>query len=275
MAKPFVFLLQLLALLFMAMSLNAQSPSTFTVIKVSDKVYSGVLKRELKTGDVISPSDKLSFGSKESYLYVISPNDGQKSVRNVPDSSPRELMQLFEKFLDRNKKNLKARGDNTRYMESLAQRLSKETLLILGSGRINIDTTQLNLKKPSGIKAVYELNAKKIEKMISDESGFKLGRDQLFENADAFPFPKIRLYYYEDLTDPFFKPFLPLGSFVPYYADETALGREVRAIVNAFPVDPSKRSVVIREIMDYLTGEYADPIEENVKDWLMNQKLLK
>lgn len=84
--------------LLVAASLFAQSPVTFMVIKVSGKVYSELLKRDLKTGDVIRNSDKLRFGSKESYLHVINPNDGRKAVRN---NSTRERMQLFEKFLDR------------------------------------------------------------------------------------------------------------------------------------------------------------------------------
>ncbi len=273
-AFPVAFFVAMLA----SASLWAQPPVTFMVIKVSGQVYSELLMRDLQTGDVILQSDKLRFGSKESYLHVINPGEGQKAVRNIPDTSPRELTQLFDKFLDPKKQGAKSRGGNPQYMEKLTEQLSRDRLLILGNGRIAVDTTKMRLHKPYGIKAMYEIDGKKFDKVISDQVAFTLGRNKLFDSSrwlsGPTSYPKVQLYYYEDLNDPAFSPFSLIGFFTPAYVDEAALIEEVKAIVNAFRSDLGQRSIILQEILTYLAGEYGDPLESNLREWLDSQKIL-
>src|ERR1700741_3018378 len=103
MAKAIVAIL----LWFVPSLVSAQT--TFTVIKVNGKVLSAALKREVKTGDMIATTDKLTFSNRESYLHVVNPTQGRKTLRNIPDTSPRELMVLLEKFSAKDKNRMKSR----------------------------------------------------------------------------------------------------------------------------------------------------------------------
>ena len=95
-------LLVLIALLSIPLLLTAQLQTSYTLIKVSGKVVSKILNRELITGDILRPDDRLIFDSKDTHVHVIN-DEGAKTIRNVPDNSPRELMKLMDTFLSPNK----------------------------------------------------------------------------------------------------------------------------------------------------------------------------
>jgi hypothetical protein len=253
--------------------LVAQQPTTFTVIKVSGKVYSNALNREVKSKDVIKTSDNLAFNSRGAYLHVINPEIGRKTIRNVPDNSPREFMALLQGYLSQDKKNKTSRGAGSKGIEKIVSQLSYDTLLILASGRIPIDTTETSLSKPAGVIVTYRLNEKKTERIISDASGFNLSKKYLVGDM-GLPYPKVIVNYCEDTGDPFFSPSVMLGSFVPYYVDEEALKAEVNTILDTYKSKPPSPTELIKIITSYLASEYATPVEVNVKDWLRTVNLL-
>ncbi len=265
-------LFAIIAILLSVVDLTAQQATTFTVIKVSGKVYSNALKREVTSKDVLKTSDNLTFHSKASYLHVVNPEMGRKTFRNVPDNSPREFMQLLNGFLSQDKKSKTSRGAASKGIEELIDQLSYDTLLILSSGRIFIDTTETSLKKPAGMLATYRMDGNKVDRIISDNSGFNLGKSYLFGGIGA-PYPKVVVNYCEDTADPFFSPIIMLGSFVPFYVDEELLKIEVKTIIDAFQTKPSSVDVV-KQITEYLSSEYAFPIHENVTAWLQSSKLM-
>src|SRR5688572_30830426 len=108
------------ALLYLMLSpLSTTAQLAYTVIKVNGKVLSATLKREVKTGDVIPTSDKLTFDSRNSYLHVINPAQGRKTFRNIPDNSPREMIMLLEKFSAKDKNRIGSRGGSNDYIQAL------------------------------------------------------------------------------------------------------------------------------------------------------------
>ncbi|HZY78680.1 MAG TPA: hypothetical protein VFE50_04105, partial [Cyclobacteriaceae bacterium] len=66
-SKEHLMLIVFLLLNFYSLLLPAQTPSQYHVVRVVGKVESPVLKRDLKTGDVIQAKDHLKFHTKESY----------------------------------------------------------------------------------------------------------------------------------------------------------------------------------------------------------------
>lgn len=250
-----------------------QPKTAYTVIKVNGKVHSNFLKREIKTGDEIRPTDQLTFNNANAYIHVINP-EGRKTIRNIPDQSPRDLIVLLEKYLARDKRYLKSRGSISKYIESVSSKLSHDTLLILGNGQIEIDSTQLTLRKPNGITASYEWGNQRVEKIISDKTGFSLQQARLFGPGMTAPYPRVTIQYVSDVTDPFFSTGSVVASFTPYYTDEASLKNEVRAMIRSFGSTESKSGDAVREVLDYLTSEYAPPVEENVVSWLEDNNLM-
>lgn len=258
-----------------ASNLCAQPSDNFVVIKVGGNVFSSVLNRTVKTGDVVTTKDKLIFQSRGSYLHVINPALGRKTIRNIPDSSPREFMQLLQTFLSVDKKYGNSRGGLAAGIERLVTKFAYDTILILGKGRIAIDTTEVSLRKPSGVKAVYSLKQENVTRVISDDTGFNLGKTYLFDKSMNSPCPKVILWYDEDLKDPLFSPSTLLGTFVPFYPDEEALRYETQAIVETLRGNKLPSSQIVKEVVGYLSAEYASPIPENVKEWLEGSNQLK
>jgi len=269
-----VSLLLLIALWSIPSLVKAQSPTSFTVIKVSGKVVSKILNRQLKSGDLVKPDDRLTFNTKEAYVHVINA-EGTKTIRNVPDSSPREFMQLMQTFLSPGSKNKATRGIENSSYEKIKSVLKEDTILILGNGYISIDTTETSLHKPAGVKAKYSVKGERVYHIISTEAGYHLGKDQLFlKNSDMISYPKVTVAYYEDVEDPIHRITVQLGSFTPVYTDEAELQKEVKIIVNSLKDYHFQDDHLVKEITRYLWAEYAAPIQENVKAWLAENRLL-
>lgn len=251
----------------------AQTPTTFTVIKVSGSVYSSALKRTVKNGDVIAASDQLKFDSQKTYMHVINPGTGLKTVRDVPDDSPRELMGLLQAFVNNKTSNL-SRGTPTNAIEEIRHQLAYPTMLVLGDGRINVPTTDLPLKRPAGIKASFILKGNEMNQVISDEGGFNLGKNFVFKSHDIQVFPEIIVMYYEDLNDQFFSMVEIIGKFRPYYTDEAALAKELKVLIGILQLAGGDTENIKTNVATYLTSEYEAPILTNLSNWLSTNNLL-
>lgn len=271
---PKVKILLLIALWGIAFQLNAQIPTSFTVIKVSGKVVSKILNRQIKSGDIVKPDDRLIFETKDAYVHVINA-EGTKTIRNIPDNSPREFMQLMQTFLSPDKKNKATRGVENSSYEKIKSVLKEDTILILGNGYISIDTTETSLRKPAGVKAKFSVNNEKVSLLISNETGYHVGKEQLFfKTPDIMSYPKMTVVYYEDVGDPIHKASVLLGSFTPWYIDEVELQKEVKIIIKSLNESKLSNDQIFKEINSYLWSEYAAPIQENVKAWLDANELL-
>jgi hypothetical protein len=262
-------------MIFLAVVCQAQSPAQYHVVRVVGKVESPALKRELKTGDVIQSKDHLKFATKESYIIVNSPQTGRKRISGVPDSSPREFLQLLQSFVQPELRSTASRNISLQYLETLQNSMSFDTLLVLGNGFIPVNTQKLSLASPAIIRAWHHDEKKKIKyQKVSNETGFYLSRKMLYGDNAAYSDRKVVVEYFEDeKEDPMFSPGLLLGAFVPVFADETSLASEIRALIGT--PDKNKSKAVLTEINNYLRDEYAPAQEDNLKTWLKEQKILE
>jgi hypothetical protein len=261
--------------IFAVMTLDAlaQSPSTFTVIKVSGSVYSAALNRTVQQGDKIAASDKLKFNSQKAYMHVINPGMGLKTVRDIPDDSPRELMGLLQAFVN-NKSPNSSRGTPSTVIEEIRHQLEFPAMLVLGDGRIKVATEDLSLKSPAGIKAAYNVKGKEVDRVISDESGFNLGKDFVFESDVPKQLPEITITYYEDVNDRFFSSIELIGKFTPSYTDEATLAKELKVLIGILQIAGGDADSIEPHVINYLTSEYEAPIQANLRDWLSANRLL-
>jgi hypothetical protein len=251
---------------------RGQTPAEYTVVRVVGKVESQTLKRELKTNDRIQAKDQLKFDRKESYIYVTSPQTGRKKISGVPDSAPREFLQLLESFVRPEYKSTSTRSISLQYLESLQNSLAFDTLLILDDGFIAINTGKLSLKPPAAIKAWYSLNKKVVYRVISKENGLELNKSSLFESP-TLPYPKVMVEYFEDANaDPVFNPGILLAAFVPLYVNEESLMAEVKVLIGS--ATAKSYSPLFLEIKNYLSSEYASTQDDILKAWLKKNNLL-
>ncbi len=273
--KPVIKVAPLSAIFLAVMAFNAfaQSPSTFTVIKVSGSVYSAAMNRTVKSGDEITASDKLKFDSQNAYMHVINPSLGLKTVRDIPDDSPRELMGLLQTFVN-NKSPNSTRGAPSNAIEEIRHQLAYPAMLILGEGRIKVDTIHLALKSPAGIKATYRIKEKEVERQISDANGFNLGKNYVFDSDAPKQLPEITVTYYEDVNDRFFSTIELIGKFTPSYANEETLARELKVLIGILQLAGGNTENIEAHVISYLTSEYEAPILSNLRDWLAVNKLL-
>jgi len=252
--------------LFIGSVAIAQNPSQYHVVRVVGKVESPALNRALKTGDVIQSKDQLKFGDKESYIIVNSPQTGRKRISGVPDSSPREFLQLLQSFVQPELKSTSTRHISMAYVELLRSSMDSDTLLILGDGFVPVNTEKLSLTKPAIIRAWYTDDKKKrVYRPISDSKGFFLNSKSVHSEHHH---GRVVIEYFEDeKEEPMFTPGTLLGAFVPLYVDESSLASEIKALIAAR--DNSR--TITEEINAYLREEYAPAQEDNLKTWLKSQ----
>jgi hypothetical protein len=268
--RPVLTLLVLLA----ATSMFAQD--TYTVIKVAGKVLSMRLNRPLVTGDKVQEKDALKFGSKSDYVILQSPKSSRKVVKGVPDSSPREFIQLLQSFVKPAAKSTASRGGGQGYIEKLSQKLSSDTLVILGDGKIRIEKDQLRLDKPAGIRVIYSDGKSSVVRTLSDAGSFSLSRMSLFGGEPPQPVPRVTIQYFENESEDFaFAAGAILGNFVPRYLDETQLRKEIVTLLSLFEGTKHSQAELVDEIEDYLEMTYWAPVRENLNDWLFLNKLIK
>jgi hypothetical protein len=255
--------------LFLASIVFAQTPAQYHVVRVVGTVESPVLKRALKTGDVIESKDQLRFSTKDSYIIINSPQTGRKRISGVPDNSPREFLQLLQSFVQPDTKSTSTRSLSMEYLESLQNSMHADVLLVLGDGFIPVNTAKLSLAKPAIIRAWYYGDNKKVTyRDISDDKGFKLTGPALYENFNpSTPAKKVVVEYFENGNDdPIFSPGLLLGAFVPMYVDEAQLALEIRSLI-----ETRHDKLALAEIKAYLLEEYAMAQENNLLAWLKAQ----
>ena len=249
-----------------------QTTSGFKVVKVSGSVISSTLQRPLYTGDVIQRQEKLRFETKEAYLIVTSPQTGRKTISNVSERAPLELFQLLERFLRPEIKSTSTRHVSMQYIDELQNSMAGESMLILGSGRIQVDNTKMSLSAPTAIKAWYTFQRKTSYRKISDLEGFNLSARYIFGDTIPQPIPKVMIEYFEnEADDPLFNPGLLLAAFIPMFVDEDVLLTEVSALLSATAATtPDQRKL---EVTRYLEDVYAPVQPQNLTTWMKEKGL--
>jgi hypothetical protein len=266
-----------LTILTITLTAAAQSVTQYKVVRVVGVVENAESRKALKTGDVISSTSKLTFGTKADYIIISSPETGRKKISGVPDAKSRELLDLFRYFVEPETRSTASRGVSREYLEVLQASFQYDTLLILPPAYISINTKKLSLEKPAVIRAWYSKNKKIQYTRISDQSGFRLDRASLFGDAVLPNYPRVMVEYFEDeKDDPVFSSGsgLVIGAFVPLYpTDEPSLAAEIRALVGSRPANTTY-SENLKEVGEYLAAEYANAQEDNLKQWLREKGIL-
>lgn len=245
----------------------------YRVVRVVGHVESPALNRVIRTGDVIQSKDQLKFGTKDSYIIVNSIQTGRKKIAGVPDTQPREFIKLLQSFVQPEKRSTSSRSVALQYIEQLQNSMSFDTLLILGDGRIPVNTTRLSLSKPAVIRA-WHSNFKQVSfRTISYDSAFFLNSTSLFGDVVPDPVPKVIIEYFEDENEqPVLNPGILLAAFVPIFTDEVNLANEVRAVLDVPAPRTFKEKLV--EVKGYLAAEYANVQDDNLKTWLKANGIL-
>jgi hypothetical protein len=248
----------------------------FTVIKVTGKVLSQKSNKPLVSGDKIESKDALKFESKDAYLILFSPKTGRKMIKGVPDNSPREFMQLLQSFVKPSEKSTATRNAGLKYIEKLEHMLTVDTLLVLGNGRINIETNKLNISKPAGMRVIYKSGDNNIIRKISNDDSFSLSQSALFSGEVPIPLPRVSIQYYKDEAEDFaFADGAFIGRFVPVYGDDLQLKSEIKTLNSILSQGNLSSEERFNEIKGYLALAYGGTIDENLNTWLATNQLIK
>ncbi len=253
-------------------SLFAQDVANYRVVRVVGKVESSKLMRLIKTEDVIPEGDKLKFESKQDYLIVFHPKQGRKRIQGIPDSQPREFDMLLQSFVKPDERSTGTRGGSDQaYIDKLKTSL-EDTVLILGNGALELESTGILLNAPASIKAEYKTKDKKsVVLTVSSGQLLHLDKKTLFPDGQI-PSSKVLLLYFLFESSNILDAETFLGSFIPKYIDDEILLPEIRTIVKSLNGRPPKETE--KEIFSYLSQEYSKPQPMQLHSWLKTNRLL-
>jgi hypothetical protein len=249
---------------------------TYSVLKVTGTVHCDRLKKDLQVGDKIHADDKLKFGTPNSSLIVISPQDGRKAVKQGKSASS-ELKSLLTNIVSLEKKNTGVRGheDKTKQdiaFDTLRSQLNVSRLVVLGSGKINFTGNDLALNDTAMVKARYRSGNTYTEKPISSGAVLDLSKHNVFGSQAP---DKVQLIYWPNIKkDVFDSPPKSLGNFIPVYVEnEEHLKKEIQVVQSTFP--DKSQEFVVKEIKKYIEDEYGAVLNENLGQWLKEANLIK
>ena len=264
----------IIALLAIGTVANAQKVTDYRIVKVVGVVEDQVTKTPLKTGDVIPSNRQLKFDSRTSYIVVSSPETGRRKISGVPDNQSRELLELFQSFVQPDVRSTMSRSITKHYLERLEVSLKYDSLLILSPSYIPIDTSSLKLSKPAIVRAWYYVGKDITYKRASDATSILLDKATIFGTEVPKKRTRVILEYFTNEKDnPADAPGIHIASFIPKYANEDAIAEEVRSLVSAQPAGTSN-TLTFDHIWTYLYNEYAPTQEDNLRQWLHAKGIL-
>lgn len=261
-----------IVLLFWQPLASAQTDETFRVITVSGAVEHVRLNRPLQLGDRIQLTDPLTFRSKAAYAIVISPKTGRKTIRGVPDTSPRELKVLLESFFKADERSTASRGSKNEYWDELNETL-RDTVLLLGDAKITLRAEYVNLNPPAVVMAYYKgRDGKAVDKIVSQGQRVCLDRLCLFGSTDFTAKVMIEYYPQEKGSSDLPGSGELIGYFFPRYVDEIQLEKEVHVITETLQGRPGNE--VRMEIKKYIKSLFGNVENSNLDAWLGYKKIL-
>lgn len=259
----------------LSLAVWAQTAEVYRVISVSGSIENTKLSRTLRQGDRISLTDPLIFSNKTDYIIVIHPKVGRKTIRGVPDNSPRELENLIQSFVKPNEKSTASRSTTTEYWSQLNEAL-KDTVVILGDGVVTLKSEFIKLAPPAVVVAVNKVKkGTPVSRKISSQQEVSLSRATLFPDAGNEVSSKVMIEYYADEKLSLDLPGSGqlIGYFWPKYVDEVKLEKECRVIADFFA--EYKNPAVEKEIKSFIEEHYGNVESSNLNRWLNQHQIIQ
>ena len=236
----------------------------YYVLNVKGNVKLEKTKGPLKVNDQISDKDGVLFSSVTDAVAVISSKNGRMILRPKPTAKSSELMCVVSDILNPGTGRLSARAGGIINIIELKNYFGKDTLHILGGGKVWISPTAYPMSSTNLFFVRYAWKGETINKRLSFEmDSLILSASEIYKVDGASISPKeikdARLFYKQGSS------VSEIGPFTVSFPDEVAL----KQIILTFKDHSSlKGSKFLDELAPLLRDIYGRTDQNNVRSWV-------
>jgi hypothetical protein len=263
-------------LLMLGVSVYAQD--NYTVTRINGKVINYKTGTELKAGDVLQPSDKVTFDSFDSYIISISQNMGRYMMKMHLPPSPEAIQQLTvtvkeiavptkrrSLMAERYKPEEKEVSDLKGYFGSDKFSIIGDKVTIpMNNGSYQIDENKFIVfyyrvnNNPVSKKLGYEQNALMVEKdkLLATNSG----------NITSNEIPDVAVYVYEKNT----RTSEEITKFDLVFVDQEALTNEFYTILPILRRQNMSNADIKKYLIEYYFDFYGATDSKTIKEFVDN-----
>lgn len=270
--KPVV---QLLAILMLAISVNLQAQESFIVTRINGKVTNNKTGTELKAGDVLQPSDRVTFDSFDSYVISIGQNMGRYMIKLHEPPAP-ETIQLSALVKDiavptkrRSLMSERYRPDETA-VSDLRSYFGNDKFTVLGDKvDIPVNPQAYTIDENKFIVFYYRVNNNPVSKKLGYENTtLFIERDKLVNtNAGVITqneIPSVAVYLYEKNT----KTSEEITKFNLAFVDKETVTNEFMTIIPILVKQKMGKDDIKKYLIEYFYDFYGATDSKSIKTFV-------
>lgn len=261
------------AILLLAASINLQAQDSFIVTRINGKVTNNKTGTLLKAGDVLQPSDRVTFDSFDSYVISIGQNMGRYMIKLHEPPAPETIQQLTAMVKDvavpTKRRSLMAeryRPDET-VVNDLRSYFGNDKFTVIGDiVSVPINNQAYPIDNNRFIVFYYRVNNNPVSKKIGyEENSLIIEKDKLLStNAGVITqneIPSVGVYLYEKNT----RTSEEITKFNLAFVDRETLTNEFLTIIPILQKQRMAKDDIKKYLIEYFYDFYGSTDSRSIK----------
>jgi len=268
--KPVV---KLVLAMLLAIAVNGQAQESFIVTRINGKVISDKTGTHLKAGDILQPTDRITFDSFDSYVISIGQNMGRYMIKLHEPPAPETIQQLSALVQDiavpTKRRSLMAeryRPDET-MVSDLRTYFGNDKFTIIGENvSVPINPQAYPIDENKFIVFYYRVNNNPVSKKIGyDSSSILIERDKLMNTSAGVitqnEIPSVAVYLYEMNT----KTSEEITRFNLAFVDKETVTNEFMTIIPILVKQKMGKDDIKKYLIEYFYDFYGATDSKSIK----------
>jgi len=268
--KPVV---KLVVAMLLAIAINGQAQESFIVTRTNGKVTSDKTGTHLKAGDILQPTDRITFDSFDSYVISIGQNMGRYMIKLHEPPAPETIQQLSALVQDiavpTKRRSLMAeryRPDET-MVSDLRTYFGNDKFTIIGENvSVPINPQAYPIDENKFIVFYYRVNNNPVSKKLGyDSSSILIERDKLMNTSAGVitqnEIPAVAVYLYEKNT----KTSEEITRFNLAFVDKETVTNEFMTIIPIVVKQKMGKDDIKKYLIEYFYDFYGATDSKSIK----------
>lgn len=268
----------LIAIVLIMFGLQTYAQDSYTVTRINGKVINYKTGTELKAGDILQSTDKVTFDSFDSYIISISQNTGRYMMKMHLPPSPETVQQLTvtvkEVAVPTKRRSLMAERYKPEEKEvtDLKGYFGNEKFSVIGDKvLIPVSTGNYQIDENKFIVFYYRVNNNPVSKKLGyEQNALLVEKDKLLAtNAGSIAsneIPSVAVYLYEKNT----RTSEEITKFDLVFVDQEALTNEFYTILPILRRQKMSNDDIKKYLIEYYFDFYGATDSKSIKQFVDN-----
>lgn len=268
----------LIAIVLIMFGLQTYAQDSYTVTRINGKVINYKTGTELKAGDILQPTDKVTFDSFDSYIISISQNTGRYMMKMHLPPSPEAVQQLTvtvkEVAVPTKRRSLMAERYKPEEKEvaDLKGYFGNDKFSVIGDKvSIPVSTGNYQIDENKFIVFYYRVNNNPVSKKLGyEQNALLVEKDKLLStNAGSIAsneIPSVAVYLYEKNT----RTSEEITKFDLVFVDQEALTNEFYTILPILRRQKMSNDDIKKYLIEYYFDFYGATDSKSIKQFVDN-----